>query len=298
MKVGRVVGAADERPGSDVVETFRARDLAVSLESLRRDERDDRQMLRARPQVLAHRQNLAPDLAQVVHGLEKFRLFFAEAKHHSAFGHDLRRQLFGLAKNIKRRSIFRARTDERRQPFHGFHVVIEDIGRCVENDLDAPGLRVKIGHEYLDDHRRIHFPDRADRAREMIRAAVFQIIARDRGDDDVLQSHPAHGLGDTLRFVFLQGKRLGGSHRAKPAGAGATFARDHHCRRSLAPAFPAVRALRALAHRVQPQIGDERLGRKENRVRRQPHFDPGRLLRLVQRRIDFHAGHEGRKSDM
>ena len=41
----------------------------------------------------------------------------------------------------------------------------------------------------------------------------------------------------------------------------------------------------------RPQIGNERLGRKENRIRRQPHLDPGRLLRLVQCRIDFRAGH-------
>jgi hypothetical protein len=39
------------------------------------------------------------------------------------------------------------------------------------------------------------------------------------------------------------------------------------------------------------QIGNQRLSRKENRIRRQPHFDPGRLPRLVQCRINFCAGH-------
>ena len=125
----------------------------------------------------------------------------------------------------------------------------------------------------------------------MIRAAVLQIVARDGGDDDMLQFHPAHGFGHALRFVFFQRERFGGRDRAKSAGARAAIARDHHGRGPLAPAFPAVRALRAFANGVQPQIGDERLGRKENRIRGQPHLDPGRLLRLVQRRIDFRAGH-------
>jgi hypothetical protein len=42
---------------------------------------------------------------------------------------------------------------------------------------------------------------------------------------------------------------------------------------------------------VQPQIGNERFGREENRIRRQPHFDPRRLLRLVQGWIYLRAGH-------
>ena len=112
----------------------------------------------------------------------------------------------------------------------------------------------------------------------MIRAAVFQIVARHRGDDDVFQFHPAHRFGDALRFVLFQRKRFRGGHRAKTAGARATIARDHHRRGALAPAFPAIRALRAFANGVQSQIGDERFGGKENGIRGQTHLDPGRLF--------------------
>ena len=66
---------------------------------------------------------------------------------------------------------------------------------------------------------------------------------------------------------------------------------DHHGGGALAPAFPAIWALRALANGVQTQIGNERLGREKDRIRWQPDFDPGRFLRLVQSRIDFRAGH-------
>jgi len=46
---------------------------------------------------------------------------------------------------------------------------------------------------------------------------------------------------------------------AKSARACTTVTRDHEGSRALAPTFPAVRALRALANRVQAQIGNERL---------------------------------------
>ncbi len=171
-------------------------------------------------------------------------------------------------------------------------------GAASSDDLDAPLLGVEIGHQDLDNDRRVHRPNGFDGARKMIRAAILKIIPRDSGNDDMLQTHPTDGLSDALRFVLFQRQRFGGADRAKPTGAGAALACNHHRRGALAPAFPAVRALRALADGVQAQIRDERFRRKENRVRGQPHFDPGRFLRLVQGRIDFRAGHQGRKSDM
>ena len=50
-----------------------------------RDVLDHRQMLRRRAEILAERQHLAADLAQVVHRLEKFRLLFAQPEHDPAF---------------------------------------------------------------------------------------------------------------------------------------------------------------------------------------------------------------------
>src|SRR5688572_15774853 len=90
MKIGRVIRAAHERTGSHVLEAFRTGDLTVGIETLRRDELDHRKMLRRRPEILAQREDLTTDLTQIVHGLEKFRLLFAQAEHHSALGHDLR----------------------------------------------------------------------------------------------------------------------------------------------------------------------------------------------------------------
>ena len=153
---------------------------------------------------------------------------------------------------------------------------------------------MKIRDQHFDDNRRIHFLDRSDHAREVIRTSVFQIVPRHGSDDDVLQFHSHHRFGDALRLIVFQGERLCRGHRAKSTGARATISRNHKRSRALTPTFPAVRALRAFTNRVQPQIGNERLGRKENRVRRQTDFDPGGLMGLVQRRIDFRAGHRHR----
>ena len=128
----------------------------------------------------------------------------------------------------------------------------------------------------------------------MLRPAVFQIVACNRGDHDMLQLHSPHRFGDALRFVSFKRERLRRRYRAKSARARTAIARDHERGGALAPAFPAVGALRAFTNRMQPQIGNQRFSRKEDRVRRQPDLDPGRFMRLVQRRIDFCAGHARR----
>src|SRR5262249_51625716 len=95
-----------------------------------------------------------------------------------------------------------------------------------------------------------------------------------------------------LWLVLFQRKRFRRRYCAKSTRTCATIARDHKRSRPLAPAFPPIRTLRALANRVQSQIGNQCFGGKENWIRRQPHFDPRRFLRLVQGRIDFGARHD------
>jgi hypothetical protein len=125
----------------------------------------------------------------------------------------------------------------------------------------------------------------------MFGTTILKIIARDGGNHHVLQFQSFHRLRHPLWFVFFERERFGRRYRAKSTSTRTTLTRDHHRRRALAPAFPTVWALRALANGVQSQIGDKRLGREKNGVRRQSDFDPGRFLRLVKGGIDFGAGH-------
>ena len=189
--------------------------------------------------------------------------------------------------HFQRGRVLRARTHQRGQPLDGFQVVVENLGAGVEHGFQTIALRVEIRHEHLDDDARVHRAHRADRLREVVRAAVPQVVPRDGGDDDVFEPEPLDGLGHALGFVDLQREGLGRGHRAKTAGARAAFPGDHEGGGALAPAFPAVGALRALADGVQLQVGDEGLGGKEDGVGRQPHLDPVRLLVDVQGGIDL-----------
>ena len=55
MKVGRVIGAADERAGGDVQESFGAGDAAVVIELRRRDVFDDGKVFWRGAKILTHR---------------------------------------------------------------------------------------------------------------------------------------------------------------------------------------------------------------------------------------------------
>ena len=95
MEISRVIRTAHQRAGRDMLESFFARDLTVKIELLRRDELDHRQMIRRRPEILPHGQDLAANFAQIVHRLENLRLCLTQAKHDAALGHRFWRKLFG-----------------------------------------------------------------------------------------------------------------------------------------------------------------------------------------------------------
>src|SRR5207249_10400630 len=108
MKVGRVIGAAHERTGRDVLESFFSRDLAVEIELFWRDEFDYWQMIWRWTQILTHRQNLAADFAHIVHCLKNLPFRFAEAEHDPTFRDNpatQRRTFFRASEYLQRRSI-------------------------------------------------------------------------------------------------------------------------------------------------------------------------------------------------
>jgi len=88
MKIGGVIRAANKGTGSDVLESFSARNIAVIIELLWRDVFDDWQMFLGWAEILTHRQNLATHFAQFVHRLEKLGLFFTETEHDTTLGHN------------------------------------------------------------------------------------------------------------------------------------------------------------------------------------------------------------------
>jgi hypothetical protein len=63
--------------------------------------------------------------------------------------------------------------------------VVVNVRTGIEDDLNAPILRVKVRNEHFDNHRRIHFPNRRDDVGKMIGATVLKIVTGNCGDDNV-----------------------------------------------------------------------------------------------------------------
>ena len=88
---------------------------------------------------------------------------------------------------------------------------------------------------------------------KMRRAAVGDVVAIDRGDDDVLQAERADGVGDARRLVEVERRRPPVRHGAIAARARADVAENHEGGGAVVPALADVRAARLLAHRVQAE---------------------------------------------
>ena len=94
--------------------------------------------------------------------------------------------------------------------------------------------------------------DRADGVGEMLRAAVGEIVAIDRRDNDVRKAELGGCLADTRRFIRIERTRHAGLDVAEGAGARASVAQDHEGRVLLLPALADIRAAGFLAHGDRP----------------------------------------------
>ena len=137
------------------------------------------------------------------------------------------------------------------EPRHRFEIVVEDVGPGRDDDLDRAVLAQEIGDQHLDRGRRRGGADRRNRPGEMAGAAVVEIVAVDRGDDDVLETEFADRLGDAPRLMRVDEVGAAGRDVAEGAGAGAHRAEDHYGGVPLLPALADIRAGRLLAHRVE-----------------------------------------------
>ena len=70
---------------------------------------------------------------------------------------------------------------------HGFEIVVEDVGPGRDHLFERAVLAQEIGRQHFDRGCRAACADGADGLREMLRAAVVEIVAIDRGDDDMRQ---------------------------------------------------------------------------------------------------------------
>ncbi len=98
--------------------------------------------------------------------------------------------------------------------------------------------------------------DGADGLGEVLGAAVVDVVAVDRGDDDVVEAELGDGVGDAPGLEGVEGVGAAGRDVAEGAAAGADLAHDHHGGVALAPALADVGAARLLADRHQAVLAD------------------------------------------
>ncbi len=140
----------------------------------------------------------------------------------------------------------------------------------------------EIRHQHLDAGRRRELAHGADAVDEVLRTAVLEVVAVDRGDHHVVEPECRDRAAEIARLLGIE--RLGPAVRdiAERAAARALVAHDHECRRAVAEALADVRARGFLAHGVQPVLAQDVLDLVEARRRRAGAYpDP---LRLAQRR--------------
>ena len=140
-------------------------------------------MLGCRAQVLAEREDGDIVLAEVVHRAEDFVAALAEAEHDAALGRDLAiDHRLGFFQHAEAALVLRARADERGEAFDRFDVVVEDVRACIHDHLQRPVAVIEIGHEHLDDDRRVCGADCFDGLFEMLGATIAQVVTGNGGD--------------------------------------------------------------------------------------------------------------------
>ena len=182
-----------------------------------------------------------------------------------------------LIQQAQRLVVSRTRTDRRVEPRHRFQIVVEHVRMRRHDDLGRPILAQKVRRQHLDRGGRGRRPDGADDGGNMRRTAVRQVIAVDRGDHDMAQPEPGHGIGDPGGLVGGQRAGLASAHVAEAAGPGAGVAHDHHGGVALRPAFADIGAGGLFAHRHQPVLAHQRAGLVVDRMVGRLDADPVRL---------------------
>ena len=144
------------------------------------------------------------------------------------------------------------------QPRHGFEIVVIDVGTRIDDRCDgAFGLVAEIRGEDFDRRLRRFAAQRVDHLDELARTAVGQVVAVDRGDDDVAEPHLRRSDCGMFGFERVNRARHPGLDVAESTGTGAGVAQDHHRRVLFGPAFADVRARRLFAHGVEVQFAHQ-----------------------------------------
>jgi hypothetical protein len=122
--------------------------------------------------------------------------------------------------------------------FHGSRIMQEVRGQDLDGRRDSPA-------------------DGRYTALKVFGAPIWEVVASDRSYDNVPESQPLRGFGESLGFVVFRRVRMPARHGTETARTGADITQDHEGRRLARIAFHAVGAFGVVADGFQPQIGEQ-----------------------------------------
>ena len=210
-------------------------------------------MVCGRPQVLAEGDDIDVGGADVVEGALDLGVGFTEAQYQAGLGPRARGMPLGEREHAERLRVTRARIAHAMgQPFDGFQILRVGDETRVEHAGDLLEVAGEVRRQRF--HRRVRRAcmNRAN-ARGIVRGATIgQVIAIDRSQHHVFQSHQDHRIGHVAWLGMVQpAVGVARADRAEFARARADFAHQHQGGGAAAPAFTDVRALGFDADGVQ-----------------------------------------------
>src|SRR5258708_1067868 len=132
--------------------------------------------------------------------------------------------------------------------------MVEDVRLGRDDPLDRAVLAQEIGHQHLDRRIRGGGADRRDGPREMAGAAIVEIVAVDRGHNDVLEAERGDRLPDPRWLVRIEQIGPAGCDIAEGAGAGAHSAEEHYGRVLFLPPLDDIVAARPPATPIDLEV--------------------------------------------
>ena len=146
--------------------------------------------------------------------------------------------------------------------------------------VDVVHVAAEIPEERFHEHVGAQLFQPRDRAGDMGRAAVEQVIAIDHRDDDVLETHARERARNVLRLTNVyRAAWIARRHSAKTAAARARVAEQHHGRGALTPTLTDVGATRLFTDGVEIELAERVLQRRVRLTTGCSNFEPRRLWR-------------------
>mmetsp|Transcript_8133 Transcript_8133/g.19991 ORF Transcript_8133/g.19991 Transcript_8133/m.19991 type:complete len:210 (-) Transcript_8133:259-888(-) len=203
-------------------------------------------------QILTKGDHIHIDFPKILHGLKNLFFCLTESQHDACFCVQSWLAVFGVFQRGKALSIPRSRiTNKLLQPFDRFDVVRIHIEAGCRQRLDRIQISLKVGHQAFNQEFGLFVLEQFHRVCKMLGPTVFNIIAIDACQNDVIDSPLCHRVRRRKGFKGIGrwwlGVRFNGT---KHASSCAGVSQKHNGSGTARPAFTNVGALSFLANRV------------------------------------------------